>query len=169
MLDDMAVKRNSFEIDPFGLQPGEADQVGRGIAAAFRSPAAAKGATATVSKIDVSGTWNVEVSFLTGKRRHSMQLQQNFGTINGSQSSYQFAGPVTGNVDGDRVNLLFSMWYEGTMIAYQLNGAINDGQIDGDVTLGSATHHHQGPINLAQFGPGRFQATRMTSAKDDAS
>jgi seryl-tRNA(Sec) selenium transferase len=160
MLDDMAIKRNSLEIDPFGLQPSEADQVGRAIAAALRSPAAARETTVSVSKMDVSGTWDVEVSFLTGKRRHSMQLQQNAGTINGSQSSYQFAGPVTGNIDGDRVNLLFSMWYEGTMIAYQLDGAIKDGQIYGDVTLGSATHHNQGPINLAQFGPGRFQATR---------
>jgi hypothetical protein len=104
------------------------------------------------------------VSFLTGKRTHSMQLQQNAGTINGSQSSHQFAGPVTGSVDGDRVTLLFSMWNEGTMIAYQLNGAVNDGQICGDVTLGSATHHHQGPINLAQFGPGWFQATRTALA-----
>jgi seryl-tRNA(Sec) selenium transferase len=160
MLDDMAVNQNSFEIDPFGLQPSEADQVGRGIVAALRSPAAAREATPSVSQMDVSGTWDVEVSFLTGKRRHSMQLQQKAGTITGSQSSHQFAGPVTGNVDGERVNLLFSMWYEGTMIAYQLDGAINDGQIYGDVTLGSATHHHQGPINLAQFGPGRFQATR---------
>src|ERR1700751_4009903 len=127
MLDAMAIKQNSFEIDPFGLHASEADQVGRRIVAALRSPAAATEATAPVSKIDVSGAWDVEVSFLTGKRRHSMQLQQKAGTITGSQISHQFAGPVTGNVDGDRVKLLFSMWYEGTMIAYQLDGAINDG------------------------------------------
>jgi len=160
MLDDTAVKQNSFEIDPFGLQPGEAGQVGMGIAAALRSGAAVTEATAFRGKMDVSGTWDVEVSFLKGKRTHSMQLQQQAGTISGSQNSHQFAGPVTGNVDGDRVTLLFSMWYEGTMIAYQLDGAVNDGQIHGDVTLGSATSHHQGPINLAQFGPARFQATR---------
>jgi D-glucosaminate-6-phosphate ammonia-lyase len=160
MLDDTAVKQNSFEIDPFGLQPSEAAQVGMGILAALRSPATSVEATAPLSKMDLSGPWDVEVSFLTGKRKHSMQLHQSAGTINGSQSSHQFAGPVTGNVDGDRVTLLFSMWNEGTMIAYQLDGAVDDGQIRGDVTLGSATHHHQGPINLGQFGPGRFQATR---------
>jgi D-glucosaminate-6-phosphate ammonia-lyase len=164
MLDDTAVKQNSFEVDPFGLQPSEADKVGRGIAAALQSPGAATDATAIPSKIDVSGTWDVEVSFLTGERKHSMQLQQNARTIDGSQSSHQFAGPVTGNVDGDRVTLLFSAWYEGTMITYQLDGAVNDGQIYGEVTLGSATHHHQGPINLAQFGVGRFQATRRALA-----
>jgi L-seryl-tRNA(Ser) seleniumtransferase len=164
MLDDTAIKRNSFEIDPFGLQPSEADKVGRGIAAALQSPVAAAEATALLSKIDVSGTWDVEVSFLTGNRSHSMQLQQNAGTIDGSQSSHQFAGPVTGNVDGDRVTLLFSAWYEGTMIAYQLDGAVSDGQIYGEVTLGSATHHHQGPINLAQFGAGQFHATRTALA-----
>jgi D-glucosaminate-6-phosphate ammonia-lyase len=163
MLDDTAVKQNSFEIDPFGLQLNEAAQVGIGILAALRSSGAAIEATAPPGRIDLSGTWDVEVSFLTGKRKHSMQLQQNAGTIIGSQSSHQFAGPVTGNVTGDRVSLLFSMWNEGTMIAYQLSGAVKDRQICGEVALGSATHHHQGPINLAQFGPGWFQATRTAS------
>jgi hypothetical protein len=162
MLDDMAVKRNSFEIDPFGLQPGEADQVGKAIAAALQIPAAAKGPAAPVSTMDVSGSWDIEVAFLTGKRKHSVQLAQKAGTVTGSQMSHQFEGPVTGNVDGEKVMLLFSMWYEGTMIAYQFDGAISDGQIHGNVTLGSATDHHQGPINLSQFGPGRFQATRTS-------
>src|SRR5277367_2979904 len=40
MLDDMAVKANSIEIDPFGLQPGEAEQVARAISAALPMPAA---------------------------------------------------------------------------------------------------------------------------------
>ena len=40
MLDDMAVKANSIEIDPFGLQPGEAEQVARAISAALSMPAA---------------------------------------------------------------------------------------------------------------------------------
>src|ERR1700733_2431853 len=40
MLDDMAVKANSIEIDPFGLQPGEAEQVARAISAALSIPAA---------------------------------------------------------------------------------------------------------------------------------
>jgi L-seryl-tRNA(Ser) seleniumtransferase len=164
MLDDTAVKHNSFEIDPFGLQPNEAAQVGAGISAALRSPAPAMETTNFPRKINLSGTWDVEVSFLTGTRRHSVQLQQTGGTITGSQTSHQFAGPVTGSVDRDRVSLLFSMWNEGTMIAYQLDGAVNDGQIHGDVTFGSATHHHQGPLNLAQFGPGQFQARRIASA-----
>jgi D-glucosaminate-6-phosphate ammonia-lyase len=164
MLDDTAVKQNSFEIDPFGLQPNEAAPVGMGILAVLGGPAASMEAAAPLSKVDLSGPWDVEVSFLTGKRRHSMQVQQKAEMIDGSQSSHQFAGPVTGNVEGGRITLLFSGWYEGTMIAYQLNGTVDDGQIHGEVTLGSATHHHQGPINLAQFGVGRFQATRRALA-----
>jgi L-seryl-tRNA(Ser) seleniumtransferase len=164
MLDDMAVKRNSFEIDPFGLQPGEADQVGMAIAAALRGRVPSAEATAPRGGLDVSGTWDVEVSFLTGNRLHSMLLRQEAGSIDGSQSSHQFVGPVSGTVDGDRVSLMFSMWYEGTMIAYRLDGGVDDGQIQGDVTLGSATHQHQGPINLAQFGTGRFRATRTALA-----
>src|SRR5208282_4209281 len=96
MLDDMAVTANSVEIDPFGLQPGEADQVGRAIAAALLAPVVAKPAPMT-PKIDISGAWDVHVSFLHGERSHRLTLQQQGGTITGSQSSQQFDGPVTGS------------------------------------------------------------------------
>src|SRR5262249_62224132 len=43
MLDDMAVKADSIEIDPFGLQPGEAEQVARAVSAALGMPAGGKG------------------------------------------------------------------------------------------------------------------------------
>src|SRR5580692_3401183 len=69
MLDDMSTTANSVEVDPFGLQPGEADQVGRAIAAALMIPAAAT-APAPAPKTDISGAWDVQVSFLHGARTH---------------------------------------------------------------------------------------------------
>jgi L-seryl-tRNA(Ser) seleniumtransferase len=160
MLDDMSATANSVAIDPFGLQPGEAELVGRALARALEVPATAPLQAAAPAALDVSGVWEMDVSFLKGERKHSVELQQQAGAITGRQSSPQFEGPVTGSVDGTAVHLTFSMWHEGTLIAYRLEGAVAGGQMQGDVTLGSATHHHQGPINLAQFGPGRFQATR---------
>ncbi|WP_428483786.1 aminotransferase class V-fold PLP-dependent enzyme [Rhodopila sp.] len=164
MLDDMATTENSVSIDPFGLQPGEADQVGKALAAALAAPAAAMTSPPSVIDLDVSGIWDVDVSFLLGKRRHRIRLRQQDGVVTGSQSSHQFEGPVTGSIDANGIRLVFSMWHEGTMIAYHLDGCVADGRMQGSVTFGSMTHHHQGPINLAQFGPGEFQATRTGDA-----
>lgn len=159
MLDDMATTANSVEVDPFGLQPGEADQVGRAIAAALSAPIVAKAAP-VVPKIDISGAWDVQVSFLHGARSHRLTLQQQGGAITGSQSSPQFEGPVTGSLSADGVHLEFRTRFEGATIFYQLDGAVADGRMQGKVELGTASDHHQGPINKGQFGSGQFQAVR---------
>jgi L-seryl-tRNA(Ser) seleniumtransferase len=163
MLDDMATTANSVEVDPFGLQPGEADQVGRALAAALSAPVVAHPAPAG-PKIDVSGAWDVHVSFLHGERSHRLTLQQQNGEITGSQSSQQFDGPVSGSLDADGVHLTFRTRYEGATIFYQLDGALADGRMQGTVELGSASDHHQGPINRTQFGSGQFQAVRAGAA-----
>ena len=164
MLDDMAVKPRSVEIDPFGLQPGEAEQVGKALAAALSEPGVAADAVSASPELDVSGTWELTVAFLVGERRHTVRLQQQGGVVTGTQRSDQFEGTVTGDVDAACIRLVLSAWYEGTLIQYQLEGSADARQMSGSVTLGSATHHHQGPINLAQFGQGRFQGVRTGDA-----
>jgi D-glucosaminate-6-phosphate ammonia-lyase len=164
MLDDTAARENSVEIDPFGLQPGEAVQVGKAVAALVMGAHSVPTFVGTSPDADVSGIWDVTISFLQGERRHRVELHQQDGTIAGTQTSHQFAGPVTGRAENRAVQLLFSAWHEGTMIAYRLDGGVSDGRIQGSVTLGSVTHHHQGPINLAQFGSARFVAVRMGGA-----
>ena len=174
MLDDMATTENSVEVDPFGLQPGEAAEVGRAIAAAMAAGAAAAprassagrigaGCIGTV-RIDVSGEWELGVAFHQGERKHALHLEQQDGAITGEQSSPQFAGPVTGRLEGDSIHLVFRTRYEGTDIVYRLEGSATDARMQGQVTLGSATDHHQGPINLAQFGIGRFAGERRGGA-----
>ena len=159
MLDDMATTANSVEVDPFGLQPDEADQVGRAVAAALSAPVVAKPATAA-PQIDLSGAWDVQVSFLHGERAHRLTLRQQDGAITGSQRSPQFEGPVSGSLDADHIRLIFQTRYEGATIFYQLDGAVTGGRMQGRVTLGSASDHHKGPLNMSQFGTGQFQAVR---------
>jgi L-seryl-tRNA(Ser) seleniumtransferase len=159
MLDDMAVKANSIEIDPFGLQPGEAEQVARAISAALAMPAAAK-VTAPAPKLDVSGAWDVRVNFLFGERTHRLSLKQDGGAITGDQTSQMFDSPVTGSLDADGVHLMFRTRYEGATIFNRLDGTVAGNKIEGNVVLGSGSDHHQGPINQAQFGSGQFQAVR---------
>ena len=136
--------------------------MGRAIAAALTAQPAARANPAP--SFDISGTWDVRVSFLHGDRAHQMQLRQQDGSVSGSQSSFQFDGPVSGSIEADRVRLTFQGRYEGATIFYQLDGAVADGHISGSVTLGSASDHHKGPINMAQFGSGQFEAVRAGGA-----
>lgn len=159
MLDDMAVTANSIQVDPFGLQPGEAEQVGQAIGAILADPVAET--RPAPAAVDISGTWNVEVAFLKGGRSHRIELRQDGATVTGSHQSPQFEGPVSGGVGDQGVELMFTTWYEGAMIAYRLTGSAAGGRMQGDVTLGSATAQRIGAINLAQFGNGRFTAVRV--------
>jgi hypothetical protein len=159
MLDDMAVTANSLQVDPFGLQPGEADQVGRAIAFVLAAPVAAE--PPAPPKADISGVWEVEVAFLKGERSHRIELRQDGGAVTGNHRSPQFEGSVSGAVDNDSIDLMFTTWYEGAMIAYRLTGSAAGGRMQGDVTLGSATANRLGAINLAQFGSGRFHGVRV--------
>ncbi len=150
---------DSIEIDPFGLQPGEAEQVARAISAALSMPAAAK-VKAAAPKLDVSGAWDLRVNFLHGERTHRLQLKQDGGAITGDQTSQMFDSPVTGSLDADGLHLMFRSRYEGATIFYRLDGTVAGNKIEGNVVLGTGSDHHQGPINQAQFGSGQFQAVR---------
>jgi L-seryl-tRNA(Ser) seleniumtransferase len=161
MLDDMSMTAESVQIDPFGLQAGEATEVGKAIAAVFLSRSADASAEGTpVPQADVSGEWEVRVSFLHGARTHRLRLRQNGDALSGDQTSEQFTGSVVGRLTTRGVCLTLTDRYEGSTICYRLDGEIADQRMSGTVVLGSASDHHRGPVNLAQFGSGEWQALR---------
>ncbi len=161
MLDDMATSADSVEIDPFGLQPGEAAQVGRALAEALAAHLEKGQPAQAAPTTDVTGLWEIGVAFQRGERTHRVELRQQDGALTGTQSSVQFEGPVSGRLDGETIRLVFQTRFEGTTIVYRLDGSVADGQMRGTVTLGSLTDHHQGPINLAQFGTAAFTGARL--------
>ncbi|MBM3601829.1 MAG: aminotransferase class V-fold PLP-dependent enzyme [Alphaproteobacteria bacterium] len=161
MLDDTATTANSLEIDPFGIQPGEAVEVGRAIAAVLASHAKAAAAPSTAAaETDVSGEWDVVVNFVHGPRKHRLRLNQAGGTLTGEQSSEQFEGAVTGNLNARSVSLNFVTRLEGNTVSYRLDGDVAGGRMSGTATLGSVTDHHKGPFGRGQFGTAAWQAVR---------
>jgi hypothetical protein len=57
----------------------------------------------------------------------------------------------------------FEARHEGSAIAYRFEGTVDDGRMAGEVILGTSTDAHRGPVNLSQFGKGRWQAERQAS------
>ena len=160
MLDDMSVGANSIAIDPFGLQPGEAALVGDAIAVALAVNAAVSPPAAPITAT-LAGAWELEVKFLHGARTHKLRIGQVGAALSGAQECGDFAGPVEGRMTPDGVAFHFDTRYEGSIIRYHFDGRVAGDNMNGTVEFGTFNDHHQGVVNLRQFGAGQWQARRL--------
>jgi D-glucosaminate-6-phosphate ammonia-lyase len=161
MLDDHSAKADRITIDPFQLQPGEAAEVGRAIARVLEGARITAPKPLAAPAVDLSGEWEVRVRFLHGERIHKVTLAQAGNALSGEQHSPLFEGAVTGQIEGGHVTLSFGTRYEGSNIRYNFEGEASAGAMSGTTKLGTSSDHHQGPVNLAQFGTARWSATRL--------
>ena len=112
--------------------------------------------------MEIAGDWQLRVDFLQGSRDHRLAIEQCGAELTGHQHSAQFAGPVSGRLSGELVQLSFTSRYEGSTICYFLDGEIRDGAISGTAVLGAASDQNHGIVNRSQFGTGRWQASRVS-------
>ena len=93
-------RAHGVEIEPFNLQPGEAKQVGRAIAAALAAAHGTARAAAAAPAADLSGEWEIDVTFLKGARRHRVSLTQTGADLSGRQEVDRVRRPGEGPGDG---------------------------------------------------------------------
>jgi hypothetical protein len=161
MLDDNSATDNSLAVDPFQLQPGEAAQVGVAVVAALRASLTNRPPAARAAAVPVAGEWELRVAFMHGARVHRLALEQTGSEIAGHQRSTQFEGPVSGDIDADRIRFAFAGRHEAATISYRFEGTVGDGTMAGRVLLGAASDQNQGIVNRTQFGAGSWEARRM--------
>ncbi len=160
MLDDNSATDNSLAIDPFQLQPGEAAQVGDAIVVALRASLTNRPPATRAPAPKVAGEWELRVAFMHGVRMHRLALEQTGGDIAGRQRSAQFEGPVSGEIDGGRIQFSFAGRHEAATISYRFEGRVMDSEMEGTVLLGAASDQNQGIVNRTQFGAGTWRAHR---------
>ena len=161
MLDDNTATENSIAVDPFQLQPGEAEAVGEAVVAALHASLSNRMPDERPPAPAIAGEWELRVDFLHGARTHRLALKQCGGDIAGQQRSAQFEGPVTGALDADVIRFTFDGRYEASTISYRFEGRVGDGAMAGTVMLGAASDQNQGIVNRSQFGTGEWQARRI--------
>jgi uncharacterized pyridoxal phosphate-dependent enzyme len=161
MLDDNSATENSIAVDPFQLQPGEAEQVGDAVVAALLVSAQAERIPAHAPSLTIAGNWELRVEFLQGARTHRLALEQNGADLAGHQKSAQFDGPVTGRLDADIVRFSFEQRYEASRLSYRFEGRLTNGAMEGTVMLGAASDQNGGIVNRTQFGAGEWRAKRV--------
>jgi L-seryl-tRNA(Ser) seleniumtransferase len=161
MLDDNSATENAIAVDPFQLQPGEAEQVGDAIVAALLVSAQAERVPAPAPALTVAGNWELQVEFLQGSRSHRLVLDQHDATLSGHQKSAQFDGPVAGALDAGTIRFSFEQRYEASRLSYHFEGRLEGGVMAGTVMLGAASDQNGGIVNRTQFGAGEWRARRV--------
>jgi hypothetical protein len=107
----------------------------------------------------------LRVKFLRGERTHRLRIEQRGSEISGHQHSPDFDSPVVGRLTPEGVDFSFDYRYEGSRISYRFLGQANGRTMTGTVILGAVTDHHQGLVNLSQFGSGNWQADRIVPSQ----
>jgi L-seryl-tRNA(Ser) seleniumtransferase len=161
MLDDTATSADAIVLDPFALQPGEAEAVGVAIALALTHASRETPAAETPTATEIAGEWDLRVKFLRGERTHRLRIEQRGSELSGQQHSADFDSPVVGRLTPEGVDFSFDYRYEGSRISYRFLGQAKDRTMGGTVLLGAVTDFHQGSVNLRQFGTGDWQASRV--------
>jgi L-seryl-tRNA(Ser) seleniumtransferase len=160
MLEDMITHPTTIRIEPFNLMPGEARMVGLALQRAFKAVASVKAPQEPAPSADVSGAWDVDVSFMKGRRRLRVVLEQAGSAVTGRQESDGFSGGVHGQVAASAVRLKFDDEYEGSTIFYSLEGEASPAHMSGTVQFGAANGGNTGVLNLRQHGTGTWEARR---------
>lgn len=158
MLDDMSAGPGTIKLEVVSLFDGEAAIIGRAIVAALQDEQAET--SPVPPSIDASGNWAIEVAFARRPRQHTARLRQSGSEIGGEQQSEDFAGPVSGRVEGNTVSLAFEASYEGAIIRYGLTGIVTAGEMTGEVLLGSTTPGTRGPVTYGQYGTVSWRGRR---------
>jgi D-glucosaminate-6-phosphate ammonia-lyase len=161
MLDDNSASGNAIAVDPFQLQPGEAQQVGDAVVAALLVSAQAEPVPARAPALTLAGNWELQVDLQHGARVHRLNLEQRGASLAGHQRSAQFDGPISGALDGDVVRFAFGGRYEASNISFHFEGRVADGAMSGTVELGAASDQNAGIVNRSQFGTGEWRAKRV--------
>jgi len=168
MLDDVSAKDNSVIIEPFSLQPGEARIVGDAIAKALLQAGDTVVVTNEATPAALAGKWVFSVTFAREPRVHHVEITQSGKSLEGRQQSDGFAGPITGKVHGQHVELSFEMTYEGAIISYRFAGVMDGDTISGTVSLGSTTPAGRGEVSLGQYGRVAWTGRRLGAGKGTA-
>jgi hypothetical protein len=87
--------------------------------------------------IDVSGTWDVQVTTSSISASPTMMLKQDGDTITGQYRSQQYGQfPLTGTVKDGKIAIAFVMAVEGNNINVSYNGTVDKDGMKGTVNYG---------------------------------
>jgi L-seryl-tRNA(Ser) seleniumtransferase len=126
----------SFRFRPVALKPGEYKIVADRLLEVFRNAPKPRRVERAKPRADVSGRWNVRMSFALGEAEHLLFLQADGNRLTGTHIGSLTRGPVEGEIDGDRLRFRSVLPIEGSRLSYRFTGRLSGDRLEGDVELG---------------------------------
>ena len=142
----------SIIITPWMMRPGDDKVVGErihGVLSQRRSPQP----DMQQPRTDISGHWDVNIDFFSGKSRHSLYIEQDGNWIRGTHRTDFETREMFGTIEGDQVTLRSDTPGRnvGDSIPFIFSGTISGDSIAGPIHLGEylnakfSAHRHNYP------------------------
>ena len=159
LLHDFWATDRSIVIDPFNLSDRDAELAADAIASALSQSRAPAAVPEREAPVDISGRWDLSISFLHGEARHRLEIRQAGDRVAGTHRARASTGTVEGTVAGNRISLLARHALSPMPLYYSFSGSLEDDLLGGDLRLGATSDEHNGPVLRTQFGPARWRAS----------
>ena len=89
------------------------------------------------SATDLSGSWDVQITYAAGVSTHALHLRQRGSVIDGAHRGDFVSRDVAGSVDGDAVRIRSAFGEEhGDSIGYTFTGTVKDDEMSGALDMG---------------------------------
>ena len=102
------------------------------------------------TSVDLTGTWQVEVEVMGGTGNPVWTLEQKCVKLTGTYEGLLGKRPMTGSVEGGKIQLEFEADYEGNKFKVAYSGAIG------------SPNEMKGKVQLGDMGEGTWTAKRKS-------
>jgi D-glucosaminate-6-phosphate ammonia-lyase len=105
----------------------------------------------TTAPADVSGTWVITITFISGTATHTVAITQNAGNLTGTWKGSLSQGPLRGTVTGNDVAFSASMKNQSAGATFRFSGKVSGNTMQGTVDLGEYSSSGVIPAWTAKF------------------
>ena len=124
-----------IRITPYQLEAGEERLIAERVHAIMASPPR-KAARTDPPAADVSGQWEVDVTFVSGTARHTFALEQKAHELVGTHYASFASRDFAGTLHGRDILLRSSYTLQGVRLNYTFTGVVSGTTMEGSVLLG---------------------------------
>ena len=127
-------------ITAFNLGPGEEKVVADRLSAvlAAKRPALPPVEAPKPPAADMTGDWDVDITFAAGKGTHRLSITQQGAQVQGTHQGDFLQRPLNGTVNGDAISMRSNVGETtiGNSLSYTFTGKIANGAMSGDLDMG---------------------------------
>ena len=138
---------HSFSVRIGNCRQDQIDIVADRLAEVLRTAPKPKPKQAAPPAADISGRWDVELTFMSGAARHTLHFEAKGAKLTGTHRGQRGDGELSGSISGKHVRFRSQLIYDAERTAYQFDGRLNGDEIAGD-------------LNLGEYGHAKFKAWR---------